>query len=359
MIKIIDLYIVKKFLSTFFFMMGIIMLIAIIFDISEKLDDLIEHHAKVSDIILKYYVNFVLYFGNLFSSLLIFISVILFTAQMANRTEIVAILSSGVSFKRLLVPYFIAATFLTLTSLYLNNFVIPKSNKIRLDFEEAFIRHGYHNFDRDIHKQLEPGLFVYFESFNVNRNVGYKFALEKWENDELKFKLMSDVIIWDDTKEKWTVENYIIREIDGLHESLRGGAALDTVLGIDPFEFKRRLNNIETMDTYELNDFIEAERLKGSDLIPYYEIEKHQRTSLPFATYVLTLIAVSLSSRKVRGGLGMHLAIGLLIAVSYILALKVTSVFATNAGLDAMLAMWLPNIFYGILAIILLIKAPK
>lgn len=357
--KKIDTYIIQKFLTTFFFLVIVLMSIAIIFDISERIDDFIKTNPPLKAIIFQYYVNFVIFYGNLFSSLLIFIAVIFFTAKMASNTEIVAILSSGVSFNRILLPYFISALFFAGFSLYANHWLVPDANKRRLDFENTFIRNPYQNTERDIHMQINPGEFVYFESYNVTYNKGYKFSLEKWNGTELKLKIMASVCEWDSSKGKWILDGYYIREIDGLKETIKEGPRFDTVLNLSPKDFEKRLTNTEMMNYTELNDFIEDETRAGSEYIPYYEVEKHQRSSYPFAAFVLTLIGVSVASRKVRGGIGLHIAFGLLICVSYILAMKVTTVYATNAGLNPLAAVWIPNALFGILAVVLYYRAPK
>lgn len=359
MLTKLDRYIIKKFLTTFFFIMMIIMMIAVIFDVSEKLDDFLRTSPPIMSVLINYYLNFTIYYGNLFSALLIFISVIFFTAKMAGQSEIVAILSSGVSFNRLLRPYFIAATFLMILSFSFNHWLLPIANKYRLQFENVYIRNPYRFAGRHIHKQINPGEFIYLESYNNSRDIGYKFTLEKWDGSELRYKILSDFIRWDTTKGLWTLENYSIRTLDGLKETLVRGYLKDTLIDLDPSDFETRLSNISAMNTFELDEFIEYERDKGSSNVPYYEIEKHQRTSYPFATYILTLIGVSVASRKTRGGIGMHIAIGMLICVSYILAMKVTTVYATNAGLDAFIAVWIPNIMFSFLAVYLFRKAPK
>lgn len=355
----LDIYIIRKFLTTFFFLVIILMSIAIIFDISERIDDFLKTNPPLESIVFEYYVNFVIFYGNLFSSLLIFITVIFFTAKMASNTEIVAILSSGVSFNRMLLPYFLAATLLAGFSLYANHWLVPDANKKRLDFENTFIRNPYQNTERDIHIQTNPGEFIYFESYNVKYNKGYKFSLEKWEGTDLKLKITATTCQWDTIKQQWLMEWYYIRTIDDLKETIKEGARLDTVLNLSPKDFEKRLTNTEMMNYRELNKFIEDEMKSGSEYIPYYEIEKHQRSSYPFAAFVLTLIGVSVASRKVRGGIGLHIAFGLLICVSYILAMKVTTVYATNAGLNPLIAVWIPNALFGILSIYLYKKAPK
>jgi len=339
--------------------MGTIMLIAVIFDVSERVDDFIKYGSPLKGIILEYYLNFILYYGNLFSALLIFIAVIWFTAKMASRTEIVAILSSGVSFTRMLRPYFIAATILAGGSLVLNHWLIPQANKVRINFENEWLKRPYRLRDKDIHKQIKPGEFIYFESFNNIKNMGYKFSIEQWNEEQLDWKLMADFVRFDTLTQKWSVENYFIRDFRSGEEILQQGKKLDTTLNFVPSDLAFRNSIIETMNWNEISEFIEEEKLKGSDRVVFYEIEKHQRTSYPMAAYVLTLIGVSISSRKVRGGIGLHLAVGLAIAVTYILAMKVTTVYATNAGLDPFIAVWIPNFLYLLFGLYIYRMAPK
>jgi lipopolysaccharide export system permease protein len=357
--KQIDLYIIRKFLVTFFYSIGLIILVVIVFDISEKLDDFIDNKAPLNEIIFAYYVNFVPFFVNLFSSLFTFIAVIFFTSKMANNTEIVAILSSGMSFNRFLLPYMIAALVITSMSLYLNNFVIPRANETRLKFEETYIRNKFRNVDRNIHRQIEPNTFIYFARYDNLNMIGYKFAIEHFEGNELKYKLMSDTIKWDSTKQVWHISNYMIRTMDGSKEFLTTGNGIDTTINFHPNELGKRVNNVETMNYFQLASFIEVEKLKGSEKIVFYEIEHHKRFSAPFATFILTLIGVSLASRKTRGGIGIHIAFGILVSFAYILFMQVSLTFATNSNLSPMLAMWIPNILFGILALFLYRLAPK
>ena len=358
--KKLDLYIVKKFLGTFFFMLAVIMSIAIVFDVSEKLEKFVRSDAPFLKIIFNYYLNFVFYYGNLFSSLLIFLSVLLFTSQMAQRTEIVAIFASGVSFKRFLYPYFIGATILVGVSLYFTHYQLPIANATRLQFEEEYLNKQFRINDKNLHRQFEPNTIAYFESFSTINNVGYKFSIEKWgEDGKLESKLLADRARFDSLSGKWEIENYYIRNFTDSLESIEKGKKLDTLLTLKPRDFGQRISVASTMGYKELTDFIDAERKKGSDKTVHYEIEKHQRTSYPFATYILTIIGVSIASRKSRGGIGADLAIGVLIAVSYIFAMKVTTVAATNAGLNPLLAVWLPNIIYFIISIIVFNRAQK
>ena len=360
MLKKIDIYIIKKFLSTFFFTLLLIICVVIVFDISEKLQDFIERKAPIKAIAFDYYLNFIPYFANMFSPLFIFISVIFFTSKMAANSEIVAILSGGISFRRMLRPYLICAFVLAILSYYLNNFLIPDANKKRLAFEEVFYRNKLRNYAQDIHMKINDNTYIYMTNFVVDLNLGNNFSIERFnENGELEYKLLSDNVKWDSVSNKWSITNYVERHIDGLNETISKGARKDTTLDMRPEEFKRRNSYITTMDFFELNDFIEEQKFKGSQQIVVYELEKQQRGAYPFATFVLTLIGVSISSRKVRGGIGLHIGIGLLISFSYILFMQISSTFAINSGVPVVIAVWIPNVLYAILALYLLKKAPK
>jgi lipopolysaccharide export system permease protein len=359
--KILDKYIILKFLGTFFYATALIISITIVFDVSEKIDDFIQKEAPIKAIIFDYYFNFIPYFVNLFSPLFTFIAVVFFTSKMAYDTEIVAILASGVSFKRFLRPFLLAASVLAILSFFLINFIIPRANQTKLDFEEKYIRNPFYNREYNIHRQIGPGNFIYFESYNNQRNVGYKFSIEQIDKEtgEMKYKLMADLILWDTISNKWRLENYYLRSIDGMDEKLTRGLSLDTVFNFYPEEFGRRINNIETMNYFELNKFIDDEQFKGSENVVFYELEKQQRMALPFATFILTIIGVSIASRKVRGGIGLHIGIGLLIAFTYILFMQISTTFAINAGLSPVIATWIPNITYLFLGLYLLNRAPK
>lgn len=358
--KILDIYILKKFLGTFFFSIALIISISIVFDFSENVDEFIEKDAPTKAIFFDYYMNFVPYFANLFSSLFIFISVIFFTSKMASNTEIISILASGISFRRLLRPYLIGAILLSLISLYLNNFLIPKSNVKRLNFRYTYISKAFKNKDKNMHLQLDENSYAYIGSYSSPTDVGIKFSLEKFnDKGELKYKLIADYIRWDTTKKLWTIQNFYERKIDGMNEEIRRGLSKDTVLNMHPKEFSRRDTDVEMLDYFALNEAIEAEKFKGSKSVTFFEIEKHKRIAFPFSAIILTFIGVSIASRKVRGGIGMHLLLGLLISFSFILFMKFSQTFSTNGGLHPMIAMWIPNALFGLLAIYLLAKAPK
>jgi lipopolysaccharide export system permease protein len=355
----LDWYIVKKFLGTFFFTLALILLIVIVFDISEKIDDFLESEVTIKSIIMDYYLNFIPYFGNLFSPLFIFISVIFFTSKMANDTEIIAILNSGMSFRRLLKPFMISAVVLGVLSFVLGNFIIPSSNSERINFENKYLNSKRYSRAKNIHMQIEPGQYIYMESFNSTRNIGYKFTLENFRNGKLISKLKSDYIQYDTLSQKWTINKYEIREFGENGETISNGTTIDTSINLSPHDFTKRKSLVETMNMFELNEYIADEELKGSEQLVYHKIEKHKRVAFPFASIILTLIAVAIASRKTRGGIGIHLGIGILIAFTYILFMQVSTTFATNSNLAPALAVWIPNLCYMVLAGALLFRASK
>jgi lipopolysaccharide export system permease protein len=358
-LKKLDFYIIKKFLGTFFYAISLLILIVIIFDISEKIDEFLEGYATLREILFDYYLNFIPYFVNLFSYLFTFIAVIYFTSKMAYNSEIVAILSSGISFRRFLMPYLISAVILGMLSFYLANFLIPRTNERMMVFEKTYLKSPYRNVDRDIHMQVKPGTFVYIERYDNMSNTGYKFALEEFRDNKLVYKLNSTRILWDSVQGTWSIQDYVIRKIDGMEEKIIKGKVLDTLINMYPHEFTFILDDMKTMNFNELNDFIEKERLKGSTLIKEYEVEKQKRIAFPFATIILTVIGVSISSRKVRGGIGMHLGFGLALTFTFIMFQQVTTVFATRGSLAPWLSVWIPNLIYGVLGLYLLKRAPK
>lgn len=359
-LKIIDFYIIKKFLGTFFFALLIIIAIAVVFDISEKIDDFIENKASFKEIVVDYYFNFIPYFSVLFSSIFTFIAVIFFSSKMAYNTEIIAILSSGMSLKRLLVPYFISAFIIAAFSFTISNYVLPPANKVRLDFEEKYLHHRAVSFsEENIHKQLEPGLFIYMEKYITQSDIGYKFSMERYVDGHLTSKLTSNYIKWDSTKNKWNIRNYYIRNIKGMEEEIITGTSLDTTLDMYPAEFKRRFNFIETMNIQELNHFINVKRMQGEEGISAYIIERDKRLAYPFSTFILTLIGVFVSSKKVRGGMGVQIGIGLLLSFAYILFMQFSSQFAIGGNLNPLIAAWVPNIIFLFVALSLYRFAPK
>lgn len=359
-LTILDRYIIRKFLGTFFFTIALILAIAVVFDLSEKIDNFLENNAPVRKIIFDYYLNFIPYFAVLFSPLFTFITVIYFTSRMAYNTEIIAILSSGVSFNRLLVPYFISALALTVFAFTLNNFVIPHANARKLAFEDIY----YHDTpkivrEKNIHRQIEPGVFIYLESYDTYTNVGRRFSIEKFKDGRLDSKLLANEIRWDSLKGKWTIYDYYIRDFLNESQLITQGRMVDTTLSMNPEEFRRRDNAVEAMNLGELNRFIREQKMQGVENIDMIMIEKHRRFSFPFSAFILTLIGVSVSSKKVKGGIGMQLGMGLLISFSYIVFMQFSSQFAIKGSLSPFIAVWIPNIVFVFVAIFLYRLAPR
>jgi len=358
-IKKIDRYIIKKFLGTFVYSIILIISIAIVFDFAERMDDFLEKKAPFDKIFLEYYLNFIPYFTNLFANLFVFIAVIFFTSKMAQNSEIIAIMSNGVSFRRLMWPYFLSAFVIAILSFFLSNFVIPYSTKKKLDFEYKYIRNEYRNDEVNIHKQIEPGLFVYLENYSVESDMAYKFAIERFENGRLTSKIISDYAQWDSVNGKWKMVNCYSRTYIKDREVIKVYSTLDTLLKLRPEDFKRRTEIVETMDYNRLNEFIEEQKMQGSENVEAYLVQKYQRMVNPFSIFVMTLIGLSVSSRKVRGGIGLHLGIGLLLSFSYILFLQVSTNMAIGGTLPPILGVSIPTIIYSVIAIFLYRMTPK
>jgi lipopolysaccharide export system permease protein len=361
-IRIIDIYIIRKFLGTFFFSLLLILTIAVVFDFAEKIDDFMEKEAPIRAIIFDYYFNFIPYFATLFSPLFVFISVIFFTSRMAVNTEIIAILNSGMSFRRMMWPYFLSALVIALFTFLLTNFVIPHANLVRLDFEDKYYRTSgmrpgtIFNFHRQVYKNV----YAYMERYKTDTKTGTNFSLEKFDDSgHLESKLMAATVRWDTSINKWSAWTYYIRDFKDGKETITKGMRIDTTLTVTPQDFSRDPNFVGTMTYNELNNYIDLLRMQGSDELKLYLIEKQRRFSNPFAIFILTLIGVSLSSQKVRGGIGMQIGIGLGLSFSYILFMQFASQFSLKGNLDPMLAQWIPNIIYSIIALYLYKIAPK
>ncbi len=360
-LRLIDQYIIRKFLGTFFFSLVLILTIAVVFDFAEKIDNFMEKEAPVRAIIFDYYLNFIPYFATLFAPLFVFIAVIFFTSKMAANTEIIAILNSGMSFKRMMWPYFISATVIAIFTFVLTNFVIPKSNSSRMDFEDRYYRSSSRKVTvENIHRMVFKNVYVYMGSFNPLSQRGLNFTIEKFnDSGKMVSRLSSSSVIYDTTIHKWTAVNYYLKEIKDKEELITRGKQIDTALTINPKDFSRDPGFVGTMTYRELEDYIDLLRLQGSDELKLFLIEKHRRYANPFAIFILTLIGVSLSSRKIRGGIGMNIGIGLVLSFSYILFLQFASQFSLKGNLGPMLAMWIPNIIYSCIALVLYKLAPK
>ena len=355
----IDWYIIKKFFSTFLFAISLIIIIVIVFDISEKIDDFLLTEVTLNEIVFDYYLNFIPYFINLFIPLFIFISVIFFTSKMASNSEIIAILNSGMSFKRLLIPFIFSSIFITVISFMFGNFIVPESNKTRIDFENKYLKKRKIVRIKNIHLQIKPDQYIYIESYNRSRDIGYKFTFEKFENGKLKSKLSANYIKFDTLSKKWILNDYKIRNFYSYNEEILSGVKLDTLINLSPSDFAKTNKLVETMGMFELNKYIKDEEIKGKEQIIYHKIEKYRRIAFPFSSLILTIIAVAIGSKKIRGGVGINLGIGLALSFSYILFMQISTTFATNGNLSPALAVWIPNIIFFIIGLYQLKIAPK
>lgn len=368
MLKILDKYILKRFIGTFFFSISLMLCIFIVFDISEKLQEFVASKVPIKEIIFDHYLNFIPYYGNLFSPLFTFIAVILFTSKMASKTEFVAILSSGTSFKRILRPYMIGAALITGMSLILNHFIIPKSNRIRIGFEDKYINNGYNTEERNIHRQIAPGKTLYMADYDNFSNTANQISIEQVANNKQIGMLKADNMKWDSINRLWELVNVFERKliyspIDSAKPGMPKHVFKEThtfyptkKIRIDftPKDMIRFQSKIEVLPYFELRDFIVKEKQKGSSRIEFFEVEMYKRTAFPFATFILTIIGVSISSRKTRGGIGLHIAIGLVLSCVYILFMHVSTTFATSGLLDQpIIAVWIPNIIFSVIAFFL------
>lgn len=358
--SILDRYIIKKFLSTFFFIIMAFIVISVVIDLSDRVDDFMEHNAPIKEIVFGYYLNFCIHFGNLLSGLLIFLTVVLVSSNMAQKTEVVAVLSGGVSFNRFLRPFFIASTILVVIALVVSHVVLPRANKGKLEFESTYIKPNFYISDKNVHREISDGEIVYFKSLSAEKMRGTKFSIENWDEGTLKRKLISETATYNPETKIWKLKKGHVRvyQEDG-SESFYPFSIKDTSLNLTISDFGYRSSISSAMTWSELNQFILEEEKKGSPDISEHLIEKHQRTSIPFSIYVFVLIAVSIASRKLRGGTGVHLMLAVVIGFVYVFFQRIASVSATNAGVDAMIAVWIPNIIFLFLGIWLYFKAPK
>jgi lipopolysaccharide export system permease protein len=349
-LKKLDWYIVKKFLSTFFFAIIILAVISCVIDLSEKMEDFVEHAAPLGAI-LNYFKNFIPHISALLFPLFIFIATIFFTSKLAYKSEIIAILASGVSFQRFLRPYAIGAAFLCGLSLFANHWVVPNANKQRLAFEDQYIHGASIMSDRNVHLQLTKNLYVFMQSYDYTTNVGYRFTAETIQGTQLKEKLMAERASYDSVKKVWKLYSVMVRKNDGIKESLEFIPEVTKAFpSFKPADLEEDDAIKEALNTTELNRYIAREQLRGRETLNFFYVEKHRRTAQPFAGFILTMIGVCIASRKIRGGSGLHLALGIVISAAYIMAMQMSTTFSTKAGLNPMVAVWIPNFIFGALA---------
>jgi len=357
-LRILDLYILKKFLSTFFFVVLLFVIVISVIDFTEKNDDFIKNHAPFIDI-LKYYLTFMPYIGNLLSPITVFIATVFVTANMAAHTEIIAILSSGVSFKRMMVPYIIGSVFIGLLTFVLIEWVIPNGNKKRVAFENQYVKDEFNFVGDNTHFKIGPNTYAYILSYNNSMNIGYQFSLETVEGTTMTSKLKANRIIWQEKKQAWELDNYIIRKFDGEKEKLISGLKMDTVINLLPKDFGSQYLLHETFTMTELEDYITELRERGAENIEVYLTEKYERFTYPFAIVILTVIGVIVSARKTREGAGFQIAFGFLLAFIYILFVLMSRGLAGVGSIGPLLASWIPNIVFSGIGVIMYKTVPK
>lgn len=357
-LKRIDTYIIKKFLGTYFYSIVLILSISIIFDLTEKLDNFFDNNAPLHAIIFDYYLNFIPFYMNMFSPLFTFIAVIFFTSKMASNTEIIAILSSGVSFQRLMLPYFLSALVIGSIAFVLGGYIIPPSNEKMITFENKYVKEVKKNNARNVQMEVEPGVILYIERYEISENRGYRFSLEKFEDKTLVSRLTAETIVWDSAY-TWTLTDYLRRDFNGMKESIVQGASMDTTINVQPVEFFITSAESPQMNNIELRDYLNRQKNRGVGNIQGFEDEYYKRYSMPLAAFIMTLIGVSLSSRKVRGGMGVHLGIGLALSSFYILFSTLSTTFSVSGLMSPFVAVWIPNFVFFAIGIYLYKTAPK
>jgi lipopolysaccharide export system permease protein len=358
-LKKIDWYILRKFLGTFVFIVLLLILITVVVDISEKIDNFLDGSASWREIVFTYYMGFIPYIVAMLAPFFVLLSVIFFTSQLADRSEIIAILNSGTSFYRMLWPYFVGACILGGGLWYSNNYLVPASNKRRLAFENKYINKYTNSMSYNFHRQISPGVFMYVENYRPAEAVGFRFSIDKFENGKMTFKLRSDKMEWNKKLNKWSVYNYYTRQILPGGDIIRTGAEFDSAYNFNPESFSISSDRKDEMTTPHLADYIDHMKKAGSNDIEFYEVELYRRSADAFSIFIMTLIGVSMASRKIRGGMGWHIVLGIGISALFELIMKFSVTFATNSSLSPFIGVWIPNLLFGIVAVYLLLEAPK
>jgi lipopolysaccharide export system permease protein len=360
--KRLDRYIIAKFIGTYIYSIVLIISISIVFDVNENLAKFTTNHAPLKAIVFDYYANFIPYFSNLFSPLFVFIAVIFFTSKLAGNSEIIAMLASGMSFKRMLRPYMISAALIAALNFYLGAMVIPKGTVVRQHFESLYKNKKTITTASNVQLQVGKGIIAYIQQYDDTNRTGYGFSLDKFENKKLVSHMTATTISYDsisDSRYHWHAQNYKIRTLKGLREEITTGMSIDTLIMMEPMDLVFSKGQQETFTSPELLQYISKQQERGSQNVVQYEVEFHKRIAMSFASFILTIIGVSLSSRKRKGGMGLYLGIGLGLSFTYILLQTISSTFAINAGMPAMLAAWIPNILYVFIAYYCYRQAPN
>ena len=361
-VKRMDWYIINKFIGTYVYSIILIISISIVFDVNENLAKFTSNNAPLRAIVFDYYANFVPYFADLFSPLFVFIAVIFFTSKLAGNSEIIAMLACGMSFKRLLRPYLISAALIALLNFYLGSYIIPKGTVVRHDFEALYKNNEKNTSASNIQLMVEKGVVAYISQYDDIRKTGYGFSLYKFDNKKLVSQMNANIIQYDTIAEEryhWKARNYKIRTFKGMREEIVSGYEIDTLIQMEPIDLVFSSGQQETFTSPELKRYISKQQQRGSSNVVQYEVEYHKRIATSFASFILTIIGVSLSSRKRKGGMGMYLGIGLALSFTYILLQTVSATFAINADTPPILAAWIPNILYAFIAYYCYRKAPN
>lgn len=354
----VDWYIIRTFLGTYFFSILLIISVSIVFDINEKIDSFLKPEVTLYEIVFHYYINFVPYYANMFSPLFVFISVIFFTSKMAENSEIIAMLASGMSFKRLLRPYLISALVISAITFVLNNYIIPPGNRQRLDFENTYVRNKRVEYAEGVHMEVQPQVFFFLRSYSAYNKTGQEIALERFEGRDLRSRLTADRAEYD-TLHRWRLYNYREREMGDYQETIKTGQMLDTIIPIAPSDFLVGERDAEMLTSPQLREQISKQAERGVGNAKIFAIELHKRYAAVFSAFILTFIGAVLSAKKVKNGMGLNIAIGLGMSFGYILFSTVTSTFAISGGMAPWLAAWLPNFVFVVLALALWNKAPQ
>ncbi len=353
-LKLLDRYIIGKFLGTYIFAIVLILAITIMLDINEKLDSFLK--APLKETVFDYFLNFLPYFANQFSPLFTFIAVIFFTSKLADNSEIIAMLSAGMSYKRLLVPYMLSAAVIASATFVLSAYIIPPANVKRIAYQNTYVKNKAANYGSNIQLMVSPGVVAYMNRYDNTAKTGYRFSLETFKDKKLVSRLTAQTIHYD-TLYNWVVRDYMIRDLKGTREVITRGTRLDTVIPIEPKDFLIAKNDQEMLTSPALTEYIRHQKERGVANIKSFEIEYHRRYAITAAAFILTVIGMALSSKNVKGGMGINIGIGLVLSFSYILFMTVTSAFAVSGYTSPMVAMWIPNVIYAIIAVLLYRKA--
>ena len=359
---ILDRYIIKKFIGTYVFSILLIISISIVFDVNENLDKFTKFHAPLQAIVFDYYANFIPYFANLFSPLFVFISVIFFTSKLAGNSEIIAMLAAGVSFKRLMRPYMISCIMISALTFYLGAYVIPHGTMIKQNFESLYKNKKKISAAENVQLQVDKGVIAYIQHYDDNNKKGYGFCLDKFENKKLVSHMTASEIQYDtisDSKYHWKASFWTIRTLKGLREHITQGSVKDTVIMMEPTDLVYSRGQQETFTSPQLKEYISKQINRGSGNVVQYQVEYHKRIAMSFASFILTIIGLSLSARKRKGGMGMALGVGLALSFGYILLQTISASFAINAGMPPALAAWMPNIIFAVVAYFCYRRAPR